>query len=90
MKKLNKFFAVLVALAMMAMLCVSTAFAEQSAAKEELLENARIKKTFIIPEGVKDPTIKATFTFTGQDAQSTGLQDGESVPAAGPVEFTYT
>ena len=30
MKKLNKFFAVLVALAMMATLCVSMAFAEEA------------------------------------------------------------
>ncbi len=86
---MKKLIAILVAFAMAAMLSI-TAFAADPA-HETLLANARIKKTFIIPEGVKDPKIVATFTFTGNDSASSGLQDGEHVPAiADPVTITYT
>ena len=61
MKKLNKFFAVLVALAMMATLCVSMAFAEDAETYDPA--DAKIVKYLKIPEGVTIPDDTFTFTF---------------------------
>ena len=61
MKKLNKFFAVLVALAMMATLCVAMSFA----ADDDKATTAPIEKTLVVPEGTAIPAgAQATFTFT--------------------------
>ncbi len=68
MKKLNKFFAVLVALAMMATLCVSMAFAfdDNVPAGDNVSENAAnayLVKYLKIKEGVTIPDDTYTFTF---------------------------
>ena len=70
MKKLNKFFAVLVALAMMATLCVSMAFAEDTEPGKDLTPSeqqksadARIGKYLTIPAGVDVPDVTFTFNF---------------------------
>ena len=61
MKKLNKFFAILVALAMMATLCVSMAFA----ADGEKLTKAPLVKTLTVPTGTAIPAgAKAVFKFS--------------------------
>ena len=71
MKKLNKFFAVLVALAMMATLCVSMAFAvdEQEGSDKTPGEGqssaaAVMSKTLTIADGVAVPDATFTFDFT--------------------------
>lgn len=61
MKKLNKFFAILVALAMMATLCVMSAFAEDENPTSGT--DMYITKTLQIPQGLS--TVAETFTFTG-------------------------
>lgn len=67
MKKLNKFFAVLVALAMMATLCVSMAFAKSSTTNAtDPYENATItvSKIFKIPAGVESPAESFAFSIS--------------------------
>lgn len=74
MKKLNKFFAVLVALAMMATLCVSMAFAEDTKTT-----TAPINKTLVVPAGTAIPAgAQATFTFT--DAKVNGATPAATDP----------
>ena len=63
MKKLNKFFAILVALAMMATLCVSMAFAAPAAQSTDLSKSA-ITKVLDVPDGVASPAGKMNFTVT--------------------------
>ena len=65
MKKLNKFFAILVALAMMATLCVMTAFADEENPTSGT--DMYITKTLQIPQGLS--TVAERFTFNG-DLQS--------------------
>ena len=81
MKKLNKFFAVLVALAMMATLCVSMAFAEP-AEKSVDIEKASLTKVFDVPTGVATPAAKFYFTFnpTSQPSSSTITAKTEVIP----------
>ncbi len=67
MKKLNKFFAVLVALAMMASLAVTMAFAapEDEDAPAAKTTTAPISKVLNVPQGTAVPAgATATFTFT--------------------------
>ena len=79
MKKLNKFFAVLVALAMMATLCVSMAFASPAdldeSQKEVAASNAYMTKYLKIDEGVTIPN--ATFKFTFTPKASTTVLESE-------------
>lgn len=77
MKKLNKFFAVLVALAMMATLCVSMAFAtDEQAGKgvtptgNQLSDKAIIGKYFQVADGVTVPDATFTFTFTAKPSDT--------------------
>lgn len=88
MKKLNKFFAVLVALAMMAMLSV-TAFAveelDTDAKKEGKTETTgKMVKELIVPDGVAHyPTVKNTFTFTTEESalsNVTKIEADKAVP----------
>lgn len=83
MKKLNKFFAVLVALAMMATLCVCMAFAADPAydatkeavvGSEENPAHGYLTKTLQMPEGTTTPD--ADFTFDFQEKTGDGLQTG--------------
>ena len=69
MKKLNKFFAVLVALAMMATLCVSMAFAADTNAQvstDETDVNASVKKTLVVPEGTTVDDLAYELSFKKQ------------------------
>lgn len=89
MKKLNKFFAILVALAMMATLCVSMAFAKPDDPLDNPLADSNLVKYFQVAEGVTVPD--ATFTFTVTPEYTTANVD--SVPAAKTPTFslnTYT
>ena len=72
MKKLNKFFAVLVALAMMAMLSVATAFATP-ANKSDDVALAVLTKDFQVPDGVTSPaaTFKYKFDLQSKPASAT-------------------
>ena len=77
MKKLNKFFAVLVALAMMATLCVSMAFAEDTEPGKDLTPSeqqksadARIGKYLTIPAGVDVPDVTFTFNFEAKPSDT--------------------
>lgn len=63
MKKLNKFFAVLVALAMMATLAVSMAFAAPAASSTSL-QDSKITKVLDVPAGVPSPAASFDFTVT--------------------------
>lgn len=63
MKKLNKFFAVLVALAMMATLCVSMAFAENTTPYATGPEAAKLTKYLQAGEGVDLPAATYSFHF---------------------------
>ena len=71
MKKLNKFFAVLVALAMMATLCVTMAFAEP-AAKSTDISKSVLTKVFDVPDGVTAPEATFQFTFTADAGNPSG------------------
>ena len=62
MKKLNKFFAVLVALAMMATLCVMSAFAADTPTYDPA--QAKLAKYLQKGTGVDDPGATYNFTFT--------------------------
>ena len=73
MKKLNKFFAVLVALAMMATLCVSMAFAEKPADA-----TADISKTLSLPVGTKIPGDTYTFRFTQITNDENAISDANA------------
>jgi len=70
MKKLNKFFAVLVALAMMATLCVSMAFAvDKDATGDDLpagyqASDATLYKVVEVPNASVTPADDATYTFS--------------------------
>jgi hypothetical protein len=66
MKKLNKFFAVLVALAMMATLCVSMAFAEDTV-PTGTAASAQLVKYLQKGEGVDTPDATFNFHFAPQD-----------------------
>ena len=96
MKKLNKFFAVLVALAMMLTLGIVSAFAEgeQSAAKEVALNDAYLTKQLNTPAGITDiPTIDAVFEFELDTLKSSGLSDAEKAaktPAIADQTITVT
>ena len=72
MKKLNKFFAVLVALAMMATLCVCMAFAEGEA-PTATPDNAKLVKYLEVPEGTAVPTVVNVFTFTPNEEASSNV-----------------
>ena len=66
MKKLNKFFAVLVALAMMATLCVSMAFAADKAdgeGEKAAPASANLVKYLELGEKVANPNVGFQFTF---------------------------
>ena len=80
MKKLNKFFAVLVALAMMAMLCVTAAFAEGEA-PTATPETAKLVKYLEVPEGTAVPTVVNVFTFTPNEEASSNVTADELVTA---------
>ncbi len=89
MKKLNKLFAILVAMAMVLSLSVVSAFAAGEA-KETTLEEAFLTKTFTIPKGVKDPDITTSFTFTEDLTNSKGIAEGEHLPAiTGSTQIVY-
>lgn len=91
MKKLNKFFAILVALAMMATLCVSMAFAADTNAitggTKDAPAQATLTKTLTMPEGVTNPNKEFTFNFaqTIQDTTADGFVDDGYVDAAAAV-----
>ena len=70
MKKLNKFFAVLVALAMMATLCVSMAFAAPAESSDSLADSV-ITKVLDVPAGVASPAASFDFTVTPTSQPST-------------------
>ena len=91
MKKLNKFFAILVALAMMATLCVSMAFAvEDTAAGSETSADGKqsadalISKYLKVNDGTSVPDATFTFTFTAKDSDTTSATD---TPAINPYQF---
>ena len=85
MKKLNKFFAVLVALAMMATLCVSMAFAAdthaQTGGTKDNPAKATMTKTLVMPNGITDPQKTFTFDFvqTIEATDSDGYVDDAAV-----------
>ena len=84
MKKLNKFFAVLVALAMMATLAVTSAFAldddQQPAAAD-----AKLFKYLELAESVTNPNIEFTFNFEA-GANTANV----TTPTINPVKITPT
>ena len=84
MKKLNKFFAVLVALAMMATLCVCMAFAADPDPDVGTPDNAFITKYLDKAEGVSDDT---TFTFKAAKVSDSAKADTNSMPDAVDVSF---
>ena len=75
MKKLNKFFAVLVALAMMATLCVMSAFAEDP--DPATPQTAKLVKYLQIPEGTSVPDATFTYTFADNMDASSNVTAGE-------------
>lgn len=83
MKKLNKFFAILVALAMMATMCVVMAFADPDP-NVGTPEDAYITKYLDKAEGVSDDT---TFTFKATKVSDSAKADTNSMPAAVDVSF---
>ncbi len=85
MKKLNKFFAVLVALAMMATMAVTMAFAEDPIPQSSV---APINKQLTVPEGTKVPDgAYATFTFSDPKVNGVAAEDGEAVLSEKKIEF---
>ena len=76
MKKLNKFFAILVALAMMAMLAVTSAFAaeETEVTQSNAPGKAAITKNYDVPAGVSVP--KATFIFDFENKEKPSSATG--------------
>ena len=79
MKKLNKLVAILVALAMMMALAVTSAFALDDAKKATTLADAVLTKTFQTPAGVKAPSANFNFKFekatgTNADTPDVGVQ----------------
>ena len=87
MKKLNKLFAILVAMAMMLSLAVISAFAED--ATKYSLANAKITKVWTIPEGVADPDLSVTYGFVYNAAKSSGVT-AEDAPTIASLDATYT
>ena len=87
MKKLNKFFAVLVALAMMAVMCVTAAFALDAADKDtQVADEFVLTKNLEIPVGTTVPS--ATFKFTATaTAESAANSPTITIP---DVTFTST
>ena len=83
MKKLNKLFAILVAMAMVLSLGVVSAFAANATKYD--LDTAKITKVWTIPEGVKDPDLKVTYTFAYNSAKSSGVTDADA-PKVGTVD----
>ena len=81
MKKLNKFFAVLVALAMMATLCVSMAFAENTTPYATAPEAAKLTKYLQAGTGVDKPGATYNFVVTptngGAEATDTDIAASE-------------
>ena len=84
MKKLNKFFAILVALAMMATLCVSMAFAETDTYGEALATSG-LTKVFDVPDGVTRPAATFKYTFTPDASNPSGSSNAwtEQIQIAG-------
>ncbi len=80
MKKLNKFFAVLVALAMMATLCVMSAFAEgeTTTVPTGTAGNSYLVKYLEIKEGVTIPADTFKFIFTGKNASDNTISAAEA------------
>ena len=79
MKKLNKFFAILVAVAMMATLAVTSAFATYTAGGTENDEGLAIEKVLKMPKGLAPTgtiTIKATLNTIDGVAPATGDTSG--------------
>ena len=87
MKKLNKFFAILVSLAMMATLCVSMSFAALDDNQQPPLADAKLVKYFQVPEGVQVPTATFTFTVAPEYTTANGL---DNAPAARQATFNLT
>ena len=96
MKKLNKFFAVLVALAMMATLCVSMAFAADDNAitggTKTDPATATMTKTLVMPNGVTNPNKEFTFSFvqTIQDLSDAEVTDDGYVDDAAVTDGVFT
>ena len=83
MKKLNKFFAALVALAMMATLCVSMAFAspkDPDETKNEIAASeAYLTKYLKIDEGVTVPNATFTITFAADELPTDSTMNSTTV-----------
>ncbi len=88
MKKLNKFFAVLVALAMTLSLGIVSAFAADATPTQQA-SAAYITKTFEMPEGTTTPSVDFKYTIladtTAGDATATDLYT-----AAAPLTISFT
>ncbi len=87
MKKLNKLFAILVAMAMVLSLGIVSAFA--AGTEKYDLSKAKITKVWTIPEGVKDPSLKVTYSFQYKADKSSGVTDADA-PTIASVDATYT
>ena len=86
MKKLNKLFAILVAMAMVLSLSVIAAFADT---QTTALDSSKITKKWAIPEGVADPSLTTSFTFTANRAKSAGVTEDETLPSVATVDAAY-
>lgn len=88
MKKLNKFFAILVALAMLATLCVSMAFAAPAATTDQqgTAANSVITKYLEIPSGETLPDSEV-FTFTFTPVSDSAHNGTDHLPSAATAQI---
>ncbi|MBQ8063627.1 MAG: hypothetical protein IJ230_06785 [Clostridia bacterium] len=83
MKKLNKFFAILVALAMMATLCVMSAFAAEDEVPTGTDQTAQLVKYLQAGEGVDRPDATFNFTLTALEGNPASIDTvNVAIPAS--------